>query len=173
MMSVSRDFNALAEHCGSKLKVFAKIMFYVALFFRISHFLYKIKLVPFSRLFWLLNRVLFSIDIDPRAVIKGGLVILHGAGIVIGKSVIINGNVKIYQGVTLGGNNGKKRKVGGSFFSQPIIEENVVIGINAVVLGPVILEKKVNIGANAIVTKDVPANSTVVSNNKILNKNNL
>jgi serine O-acetyltransferase len=51
-----------------------------------------VKLVPIARLFWLLNRVLFSIDIDPRATLKEGLVILHGAGNVIGKAVVALGD---------------------------------------------------------------------------------
>ncbi|RYF19991.1 MAG: hypothetical protein EOO42_13270 [Flavobacteriales bacterium] len=170
-MSILKDFNAIANHSGFKLKTFTKIMFYCCILFRISHFFYKIKLLPIGRIFWLLNRILFAVDIDPRADLRGGIVILHGAGIVIGKSVLAHGDFKIYQGATLGGNNGKKRRVGAQEYSQPIVFENVTIGINAAVLGPVILGKGASVGANAIVTKDVPENATVVSNNVILGVN--
>lgn len=170
-MSISKDFKAYAKYSKSNIKPLFKVMFYCCLFFRISHFFYKIKLVPFSRFFWLINRMFFSIDIDPRANLKGGLVILHGAGVVIGKSVIAFGDLKIYQGATLGGNNGKIRDYEGRLFSQPIIKNNVTIGINACVLGPVILNEDSNIGANAVVTKDVGAKSVVVSNNIILRVN--
>lgn len=167
-MSILKDFKAISKHSGSQLKTFTKIMFYCCVFFRISHFFYRIKLAPIGRVFWLLNRILFSIDIDPRATLKGGMVILHGAGIVIGKSVVALGDFKIYQGATLGGNNGKKRTIDNKIYSQPILKDNVVVGINAVVLGPVILERGSSVGANAVVTKDVPENSVVVSNNLIL-----
>lgn len=167
-MTIIKDFNAISQHSGSKLKTFTKTMFYCCVFFRASSFFYKIKLVPISRIFWLINRILFSIDIDPRATLKGGMVILHGSGIVIGKSVLAMGDFKIYQGATLGGNNNKKRIIDDVIHSQPILKENVTIGINAAVLGPVILNNYCSVGANAVVTKDVPANAVVVSNNLIL-----
>ncbi|GGM86315.1 hypothetical protein GCM10010967_18170 [Dyadobacter beijingensis] len=167
-MSILKDYAAYAEHSGSKLKPLTKTMFYCNVFFRLSSVLYKVRLVPVARIFWLLNRILFSIDIDPRARLRGGMVILHGAGVVIGRFVTAEGNFKIYQGATLGGNNGKKRTVNGQTFSQPYLQNNVTIGINAAVLGPVILENGSSVGANAVVTKDVPAGAVVVSNNVIL-----
>jgi serine O-acetyltransferase len=167
-MSFYRDFQAYADHSDSKIKPFFKTMFYCNLFFRVSSALYRVKLIPIARIFWLLNRILFSIDIDPRAKLKGGMVILHGAGVVIGYNVVAEGDFKIYQGATLGGNNGKKRTFNGRTFSQPYLQSNVTIGINAAVLGPVILESGSSVGANAVVTKDVPANAVVVSNNVIL-----
>jgi serine O-acetyltransferase len=169
-MSLIDDYLAISKHTNSKIKPWTKIMFFSCILFRISNVLYKIKLVPFARIFWLVNRILFSIDIDPRANLKGGMVILHGAGIVIGKSVIAKGDFKIYQGATLGGNNGKKRILNDFEFSQPIIAHNVTIGINAAVLGPVLLEEEVIVGTNAIVTKDVASNKIVLSNNLIVNK---
>lgn len=167
-MSIVRDYQAYAKHCNSRIKPIVKVMFYVCVIFRLSNFFYRIKLTPVGRVFWLINRVLFSIDIDPRASLMGGMVILHGAGIVIGKSVKAYGDFKIYQGVTLGGNNGKRSEYNGQQFSQPILMENVVLGINSCVLGPVILKDNCKIGANAIVTKNVDSNVTIVSNNVVL-----
>jgi serine O-acetyltransferase len=168
-MSILKDFKAFSKHSGSNFKTLTKVMFYSCVFYRVSHFFYKLRLVPISRFFWLLNRVLFSIDIDPRATFKGGIVILHGSGIVIGKSVLVLGDLKIYQGVTLGGNNGKKRIINGKEHSQPIINEGVIIGINAVVIGPIILGVKSSVGANAVITKDIPDGAIAVANNKIIN----
>ena len=164
-MSFIKDYIAFSEHTGSMIKPLLKLHLLCIFFFRVSHFLYKIKLIPLSRLFWFINRVLFSIDIDPRAQLNGGVVILHGIGVVIGRYVKAEGDFKIYQGATLGGNNGKESLRNGAKFSQPVILGNCVIGINASVLGPVILNRGVRVGANAVVTKDIPENSVVVSHN--------
>lgn len=172
-MSIKNDYLAYKKHTESSIKPFLKTMFYANVIFRISFFLYKLKLVPLSRLFWLVNRVLFAIDIDPRAHLQKGFVILHGVGIVIGRYVIAVGNFKIYQGATLGGNNGKEAMFNGEKLRQPLIGDNVIIGINAVVIGPILINDGVKIGANSTVTKDIPENAIVVSNNKILNILNL
>ncbi len=169
-MSILKDYRAYLEHTNSAVKPFFKILFYCNIFFRISHILYKIKLVPLSRFFWLLNRILFSVDIDPRATLKGGFVMLHGVGIVIGRYVIAENRFKIYQGATLGGNNNKEANYNNQIIRQPVLKDGVVIGINAAVLGPIILEAGVTIGANAVVTKSMPENAIVVSTNFILNK---
>lgn len=169
-MSIVKDYVAYAGHSGSKLKPFVKTMFYCNICFRISHLLYKIKLVPLARVFWLINRILFSVEIDPRATLKGGFVILHGVGVVIGHDVVAEGGFKIYQGATIGGNVGKKRSHQGRVFSQPWLQPGVVIGINAVLAGPVILGRESRIGANAVVTKDVPDGGTIVSNNVLLSQ---
>ncbi|UBM58078.1 hypothetical protein LAG90_14825 [Marinilongibacter aquaticus] len=164
-MSFIKDYLAYAEHTGSRIKPLFKVLLYANLLFRLSNFFYQFKLVPVARLFWFLNRIIFAIDIDPRAQLNGGMVILHGAGIVIGRYVLALGDFKIYQGATLGGNNGKHIKVGGAKFSQPIVKKDVVIGINSVVIGPVTLNSGCRIGANAVVTKDVPENMIIVGNN--------
>lgn len=169
-MSFVKDYKAFAKHTNSNIKPLFKIHLFCMLLFRISHLFYKINLTPISKIFWLFNRLIFSIDIDPGARLNGGVVILHGVGIVIGRYVHSEGDFKIYQGATLGGNNGKESIYNGHTFSQPLIIGDCIIGINAVVLGPVILSKGVRVGANAVVTKDVPANSIVVSNNKIVNE---
>lgn len=169
-MSVLKDYHAYATHTGSKIKPILKIHFYANIIFRISHLLYALKLSPLSRLFWLFNRVVFSVDIDPRANLKGGFVILHGIGVVIGRYVIAEGSFKIYQGATLGGNNGKESVYNNLKITQPVIMNDVVIGINAVILGPVILNNGTRVGANSVVTKSVPENSIVIANNVILNR---
>lgn len=118
-----------------------------------------------ARFFWLINRLIFTVDIDPRAKISGGFLIIHGMSIVIGENVQILGQVKLYHGTTLGGNNFKNKIYNDKEINQPIIKNNVVIGINSSILGPCIIEENAVIGTGAIVTKDVLAGSTVVGVN--------
>ena len=77
-------------------------------------------------------------------------------GIVIGETTIIGDNVSIYQGVTLGGTKWEKKK------RLPTINDNVVIGAGAKVLGHILVGKNSKIGANSVVTKNVPSNITVI-----------
>lgn len=167
---LKNDYKSYMQSSENILKPFFKIHFYCNAIFRISHFFFQIKLLPISKLFWGINRIIFSIDIDPGAKLNSGFVIFHGIGIVIGRYVIAEGNFRIYQGATLGGNNNKKSFYNGLLLSQPYIKDNVTIGINAVVLGPIVIGTGAIIGANTTVTKDVAPNSVVVGNNKVLNK---
>ncbi|RXG12922.1 serine O-acetyltransferase [Leeuwenhoekiella aestuarii] len=169
-MSLIDDYKAYAKHDESSLKPFFKIHLYCLMIFRISHLLYKWHLTPLSKIFWFINRIFFSIDIDPGARLKGGVVILHGTGIVIGRYVMSKGDFKIYQGATLGGNQGKESVYDGEKFSQPIIMNGSIIGINSAVLGPVVIGENTIVGTNTVVTKSVPENSIVVGINKILKK---
>ena len=96
-------------------------------------------------------------DIDFR--ICKDVEFLHPVGIVcypksIGK------NVRVSKGVTIG-NGGK------SNFDFPVIEDNVLVGANAIILGAVTIGKYCKVGANAVVTKDVPPYSLVVGINTV------
>ena len=88
-------------------------------------------------------------------------------GIVIGDQVKTLGRIKIYQGATLGGNKGKPRNIKGRVTAQPVIHDNVNIGINSSILGGVEIGQSAYVGVGAIVTKDIPPNSIVVGVNKI------
>ena len=107
------------------------------------------------------NRVRYSIDIDYRADLAGGLVLCHGIGVVIGCYVKTEGPVKIYQGVTLGGNSGKHRMVNERRFEQSWIYPHAVIYTNSVVIGPVIIGENAIVGTGSIITRDVPPNTMV------------
>ncbi len=98
-----------------------------------------------------------AIEIHPGATLGENLFIDHGIGIVIGETSIIKDNVTIYHGVTLGGHG---KSVNGR--RHPIIEDDVLIGANATILGPITIGKGAKIGAGAVVLKDVPAGATVV-----------
>lgn len=143
---------------------------WIVAIFRLSSFFSKIRFYPLAKIFWLINRILFSVDIDPRADLAGGLILIHGIGIVIGHEVKSLGELKIYQGVTIGGNSGKRKDLNGKLRGQPLIEENVTLGIDSKILGPVKIGKNAQIGTNAIVTKDVSKNTVIIGNNTILRK---
>ena len=145
-------------------KGLVNIIFYINVLYRISRFFYKVKLFPISKIFWIFNRVLFGVDIDPRTQIGGGFKILHGVGIVIGHKAIIGNNFKIYQGVTIGGNSGKTRIYNDKLLHQPFIENDVTIHPNAIVIGPIVLGQNCEVGAGSIVTKDVPENAIIAGN---------
>jgi serine O-acetyltransferase len=152
----------------SYLKAFLDMTVWIVFIYRISNLFARIKLFPISKIFWLINRVFFSVDIDPRSDLAGGFVVIHGLGIVIGHETKTLGRVKIYQGATIGGNIGKRKNIYNRNTGQPVIEDNVTIGIGAAVLGPIVVGANSIIGTHAIATKDVSANSVVVESNKIL-----
>ncbi len=109
-----------------------------------------------ARLLSQLSRFLTGIEIHPGARIGRRFFIDHGMGVVIGETTEIGDDVTLYQGVTLGGvssNSGKR---------HPTIEDEVVIGAGAAVLGPFRVGRGARIGSNAVVLKEVPAGATVV-----------
>ncbi|PLW80237.1 serine O-acetyltransferase [Candidatus Woesearchaeota archaeon] len=123
----------------------------------IAHPLYLLKIPFFPRLVSQLARFLTGIEIHPGAKIEGGFFIDHGMGVVIGETTTIGKNCSIFQGVTLGGTGKHKGK------RHPTIGDNVLIGANTTLLGPIEVGNNVNIGADTfIVNKDVPSNTTVV-----------
>jgi len=135
-----------------------------AIFFhRIAHFFCVAKFDLIARIISQFSRFLTGIEIHPKAKIGKNLFIDHGMGVVIGETSEIKDNVTIYHMVTLGGispsiDSNKQRYVK----RHPTLEDNVVVGSGAQVLGPVIVGKNAKIGANAVVTKDVLANSVMI-----------
>ncbi|WLP95840.1 serine O-acetyltransferase [Psychrobacter sp. M13] len=102
------------------------------------------------------SRALTSIEIHPAAKIGKRFFIDHGVGVVIGETAEIGDDVTLYHGVTLGGvswNNGKR---------HPTLEDGVIVGAGAKVLGPFTVGKGAKIGSNAVVVKPVPAGATMI-----------
>lgn len=128
------------------------------LYHRIAHWLWGGRLFWLARLVNHWSRMVTGIDIHPGATIGRYFFIDHGFT-VIGETATIGDNVTIYQNVTLGGTN-PSTGVGGK--RHPTLEDNVVIGSGAQVLGPITVGKGGRVGANAVVTKDVLPNTTVV-----------
>lgn len=140
--------------------------FYAIAIYRLAHELHKkgFPLVP--RLMTEYAHRQTGVDINPGAVIGDSFHIDHGTGVVIGETAIIKNDVKIYQGVTLGGlyvaKSLQKTK------RHPTIESNVTIYANATILGGnTIIGENSTIGGNAWVTSSVPANSTVFHTSEI------
>jgi len=154
------------------IKASLDITLWIILIFRISHFFVKIHLYPIGKIFWLINRIFFSVDIDPRAKLAGGLTLVHGLNIVIGHEVRSKGTLKIYQGVTIGGNMGKRRIIDGYNTGQPVIESGVTLGVDSKIFGSIVIGKNSIITTNTIITKNVDSNSIMVMNNKLLRKLN-
>ena len=124
--------------------------------YRIAHFLYLNNRFFLARLISQLSRFFTGIEIHPGATIGKGLFIDHGMGVVIGETAEIGDNVTLYHGVTLGGTGKDKGK------RHPTIEDDVLIGTGAKVLGPITIGKGAKIGSNAVVLKNVPAKATAV-----------
>jgi len=104
------------------------------------------------------SRFLTGIEIHPGARIGPGFFIDHGMGVVIGETTEIGEDVTLYQGVTLGGTGKDVGK------RHPTVQDGVIVGTGASVLGPVVVGEGAKVGAGSIVIKDVPPNSTVVGN---------
>lgn len=111
-----------------------------------------------ARLLSQASRFLTGIEIHPGARIGPGFFIDHGMGVVIGETTEIGEDVTLYQGVTLGGTGKDVGK------RHPTVQDGVIVGTGASVLGPVVIGEGAKVGAGSIVIKDVPANSTVVGN---------
>lgn len=123
---------------------------------RIAHKLryWGVPLLP--RMISYVSRIITGIEIHPGARIGRRFFIDHGMGVVIGETTHIGDDVLIYQGVTLGGTGKEHGK------RHPTIEDNVIIGAGAKILGNLIIAKNSRIGAGSVVVDNVPENSTVV-----------
>jgi serine O-acetyltransferase len=123
---------------------------------RLTHWLWVHHYKFIARWISQLFRGLTGIEIHPGAKIGCGLFIDHGMGVVIGETAEIGSYVTLYHGVTLGGTSLNKGK------RHPTLEDNVVVGAGAKILGAIIVGENSRIGANAVVVKPVPPNSVVV-----------
>lgn len=123
---------------------------------RFNHWLWRKKLRFLARFSAHLARFLTGVEIHPGAVMGKRFFIDHGMGIVIGETSEIGDNCSIYHGVTLGGTTWQKGK------RHPTLQDNVVVGAGAKILGPITIGEGARIGSNAVVVKDVPPGATVV-----------
>lgn len=123
---------------------------------RVAHGLWQHDLKGAARLVSTASRFITGIEIHPGAKIGRRFFIDHGMGVVIGETAEIGDDVTLYHGVTLGGTSWQKGK------RHPTLEDGVVVGAGAKVLGPFTVGKGAKIGSNAVVTKPVPAGATAV-----------
>lgn len=121
-----------------------------------SHWLWKKEWKWTARMLSTFSRWLTGVEIHPGATIGRRFFIDHGMGVVIGETAEIGDDVTLYHGVTLGGTSWNKGK------RHPTLEDGVVVGAGAKILGPFTVSAGAKIGSNAVVTKAVPADATVV-----------
>ena len=137
--------------------------FHAVLFYRISNALWRRNFKFMGRFISQTARFLTGIEIHPGATIGSRFFIDHGDGVVVGETSNIGNDVTLYQAVTLGG-------IAPSVDSHtqvnqkrhPTLEDWVIVGSGAQVLGGIIVGEGARIGANAVVTKDVPPGVTAV-----------
>ncbi|MBE5742295.1 MAG: serine O-acetyltransferase [Clostridiales bacterium] len=122
-----------------------------------ANFLHRIKLKFLARWVSQFGKWLTGIEIHPAAKIASGVFIDHGSGVVIGETAIVETEVIIYQGVTLGGT-GKERGAR----RHPTVKKGAIISCGAKVLGNITIGENSVVGAGSVVLKDVPPNSTAV-----------
>ncbi|MCJ7769586.1 MAG: serine O-acetyltransferase [Dehalococcoidales bacterium] len=123
---------------------------------RIANFLWRHHLRLLARMSSHCNRFLTGIEIHPGVKIGRRFFIDHGAGVVIGETTEIGDDVLLYQGAVLGGTSLKKGK------RHPTLEDNVVVGAGAIVLGAITIGNGARIGSGSVVVKAVPSGATVV-----------
>lgn len=163
--AIAFEKNDPASHCLEEIYL-AYPGFYAISIYRLSHALYKRKVYILPRMMSEFIHGITGIDIHPGATIGESFYIDHGTGIVIGETSIIGKDVKIYQGVTLGGISVAKSLA--KTKRHPTIEDNVCIYANATVLGgDIVIGANSIIGANVWITESVPENSLVTYQTEI------
>lgn len=157
---IREDVTNVMDHdpaAKSRLEVFLCYAGLHAVWFhRVNHWLWGHNLLLVARWLSQIARWLTGIEIHPAAKIGRRLFIDHGMGVVIGETSVVGDDVTLYQGVTLGGTSKEHGK------RHPTLEENVVVGGGAKILGNIIIGKNCRIGAGSVVLRNVPENSTVV-----------
>ena len=123
---------------------------------RVSHALWLSRHYLVARLLSQFSRAITGVEIHPGAVIGRRFFIDHGMGVVIGETTEIGDDVMLYQGVTLGGRSLDRVK------RHPTLEDGVVVGAGARVLGAITIGAGAQVGANAVVVRDVPPGAVVV-----------
>lgn len=123
---------------------------------RVASVLWNHNFKLIARLISHLTRWVTGIEIHPGAKIGKRFFIDHGMGVVVGETTEVGDDVTLYQGVTLGGTSWSKGK------RHPTLEDRVVVGAGAIVLGPVRIGHDSRIGSSSVVVHDVPPLSTVV-----------
>jgi len=123
---------------------------------RVSHFLWNNHFYFLARLLSHISRALTGIEIHPGAKLGKRVFIDHGSGVVIGETAEVGDDVLIYMGVVLGGTALERVK------RHPTVENDVVIGSGAIVLGPITIGRGAKIGAGSVVVRPVPPGATAV-----------
>ena len=131
---------------------------HAAMMHRLAHWFWVRQFRWLGRFVSHIARCCTGIEIHPGATIGRRFFIDHGMGVVIGETAVIGDDVTLYHGVTLGGTSWNKGR------RHPTLEDGVVIGAGAKVLGPITIGAGSKVGSNAVVVKNVPPGTTAVGN---------
>lgn len=160
LKTIRRDIQAVFARDPAARSILEILLWYPGLHalwgHRVAHWLWAHGLKLLGRGVSHLARALTGIEIHPGARIGPRFFIDHGMGVVIGETAEIGTDVTLYHGVTLGGTSLAKGK------RHPTLEDRVVVGAGAKILGAITVGADSRIGANAVVVKSVPPNSVVV-----------
>ena len=159
LRTLRQDLRSVFERDPAARSVPEVVFFYPGLhaiwMHRVAHALWRRKYRFLGRGVSHLSRFLTGIEIHPGAQIGPGFFIDHGMGTVIGETAEVGANVTLYHNVTLGGVSWEKVK------RHPTVDDHVVVGAGAQVLGPIHIGAHSRVGANSVVVKDVPPDSVV------------
>jgi len=137
--------------------------FHALVGYRLSHWLWLKGFRLLARFIAHVFKIITAIEIHPGATIGNRFVIDHGTGVVIGETSEIGNDVTIYHAVTLGGvapSVDSASQVGAK--RHPTLQDDVIVGSGAAVLGPIVIGTGARVGANSVVTKEVPPGVTAV-----------
>ena len=155
-----RDIRAVKERDPAAVSTFSVVLNYPGLhaiwWHRLTHRLSDAGWCTLARTISQWVRTWTGVEIHPGATVGEGFFIDHGMGVVIGETAVIGRNVTLYQNVTLGGTGKDTGK------RHPNLDDNVVVGVGAIVLGDITIGAGSKVGAGAVVVNDVPPNCTVV-----------
>jgi serine O-acetyltransferase len=160
LQSIRRDVRAARERDPAARSDLEVVLcypgFHARQLHRVAYRLHQGQQHLLARFVSHLNRALTGVEIHPAARIGEGLFIDHGMGVVIGETAVIGDDVMLYQGVTLGGTSRLHEK------RHPTLNDGVVVGAHAQLIGAVDVGEGARIGAGSVVVNDVPPYSTVV-----------
>lgn len=160
VVSFHADIQAVRERDPASTHSWRAFTFYKGFLalqcYRIAHWLWQADRAAYALLLQSRSSMVFGADIHPGARIGDGVMFDHASGLVIGETAVVEDNVSILHGVTLGGTG----KEAGD--RHPKVRERVLIGAGAQILGNVEIGEGAKIGAGSVVLNDIPAHVTAV-----------
>jgi len=169
-MSVFKDFRADLQFLKERYEVsklvaiFTNRGIHALLCYRIAHCMHRRRVPLFPLILTRIIQVFYSIDIDYKAKLEGGIIIIHGVGLVIGGGAIVKTRTVVYHQVTLG------IKGSGQRDGFPTINEGCILCAGAKLFGAIVIGENSIIGANVVVTSNVDKGSLVKMRNNEVKK---